>query len=206
MREVLHLTPADARNVPWRNGRGTTAELASWPRGASFERGEFDWRVSKARIADDGPFSRFPEHDRVLVVLDGKGVDLEHPGEAPRARLRPLEPYCFRGDWRTEARLVAGPVSDFNVLVRRGAWEASVEVVALGTRRALEALSGGHAFVHVARGKVRARVVGEEEPKDLAPGDSLWVAEARSGEEIELCGRSPDCTFLLVRVSAGDSD
>lgn len=202
MRAVRHLTALDARTVPWKNGRGTTAELAVWPDGASFERGDFEWRVSKARIVEDGPFSRFEEHDRVLVVLDGAGVDLVHPGVAARARVRALEPYRFRGDWPTEAHLVRGPVSDFNVLVRRGAWEANVEVVVLGTRRTRETIAAGHAFVHVASGRATARAVGEEDAFELATGDSLWIAGARADEEIDLVGRDSKCTFLLTRLVA----
>ena len=49
-REILHQTSADSRRVPWRNGRGTTEELAIWPAGATLERGDFDWRISKARV------------------------------------------------------------------------------------------------------------------------------------------------------------
>lgn len=202
MRAVRHLTPADARTLPWKNGRGTTAELAIWPDGASFEQGDFEWRVSKARIAEDGPFSRFEEHDRVLVVLDGAGVDISHPGVAARARVRPLEPYRFRGDWPTEARLVGGPVSDFNVLFRRGDWEAIVEVVALGGRRTRETLAAGHAFVHVASGRATVRAVGEEDAFDLRAGDSLWIAGARADEEIDFAGRDPKCTFVLTRLAA----
>src|SRR5687767_10413887 len=41
MLEVVHLHPADARLVPWKNGRGVTRELALWPEGASLERGDF---------------------------------------------------------------------------------------------------------------------------------------------------------------------
>ncbi len=203
MRAVHLLTPADARLVPWKNGRGKTAELAVWPPGSSFERGDFDWRISKARIAEDGIFSRFEEHDRILVVLDGAGVDLSHPGLAPRTRVRALEPVRFRGDWPTEAHLPAGPVADFNVFVRRGAWDASVEVVALGLRRAREPFSGHHAFVHLAHGRARVRVVGEEEPLELSAGDSVWVSEVGGEEEIDLVGLDAQCTFLLTRVVAG---
>lgn len=202
MRAVHLLTPADARLVPWKNGRGTTAELAVWPRGASFERGDFDWRISKARIVEDGPFSCFADHDRILVVLEGAGVDLSHPGFAPRTRLRALEPQHFRGDWPTEAHLPAGPVSDFNVFVRRGTWEANVEVVTLGRRRTREAFSARHAFVHLASGRARVRVVGEEEPFELAAGDSVWVSDAEGEEEIDLAGIESKCTFLLTRISA----
>ncbi|MBM3986021.1 MAG: hypothetical protein FJ296_10095, partial [Planctomycetes bacterium] len=72
------LRAADARRVPWRNGRGVTEELALAPPGASFERGDFDWRVARATVAQAGPFSAFPGFERVLVVVQGAGLRLEH--------------------------------------------------------------------------------------------------------------------------------
>src|SRR5262245_5272313 len=116
--EVVHLTPADARSVPWKNGRGATRELALWPAGASFERAEFDWRISTAPVDEPGPFSAFPGLARILVVTEGAGFVLVHGGDAPRARVRRLEPYRFDGAWPTTAELPHGPVTDFNVLFR----------------------------------------------------------------------------------------
>jgi environmental stress-induced protein Ves len=200
MRAVLHLGPRDARRVPWKNGRGVTEELAIWPAAASFERNDFDWRISKARVEVDGPFSSFEHHDRILVVTDGDGLVIGHGASAPRARIRRLEPYRFRGDWTTSAELTRGAVADFNVLTRRDAVEASVEALTLGARRTRESFGPGHAFVHVLRGRATARAVGEEEPFELGPADSLWIRDARGEEELDLAGGGPDCTLLVVRL------
>lgn len=202
MRAVLHLSPGDARRVPWKNGRGVTEELALWPASASFERGDFDWRISKAKIDEDGPFSMFAQHDRILVVTDGDGLVLSHASSAPRARIRRLEPHRFRGDWSTSAALTHGAVADFNVLARRDAIDASVEALTLGTRRTRESFGPGHAFVHVLRGKAVARAVGEEEPFELGAAHSLWIQDARAEEEVDLAGATPDCTLLVVRLGA----
>lgn len=200
MREVLQLNAADARRVPWKNGRGVTEELALAPDGATFERGDFDWRISKAGIDADGAFSSFPGFERILVVTHGEGLVLDHGADAHRARLRPLEPLRFSGDWSTHAALVRGPVRDFNVLFRRDVVEASVEVLRLGRRRALETADAPDVFAFMVGGTCRARVTGEEEAFELASGDSLWVREARAHDELELAGSAPDCVVLLVRV------
>ncbi|MBK7876275.1 MAG: HutD family protein [Planctomycetes bacterium] len=199
-REVLHLGPDDARRVPWKNGRGVTEELVLFPDYASFERGDFDWRVSKAAVDADGAFSSFPGFERILVVTRGEGLVLTHGDEASRARLRALDPYRFSGDWSTVGTLVRGAVSDFNVIFRRDVVEAQVEVLRLGRRRALETADAPHVFVHALAGGVTARVTGEEEPFELDEGDSLWVREARASEELELAGASEGCVVLLVRV------
>ena len=50
--------------APWKNGGGTTTEVAVFPAGASFD--DFGWRISIADIARGGPFSQFPGIDRTL--------------------------------------------------------------------------------------------------------------------------------------------
>ena len=186
--------------MPWKNGRGVTRELALWPSGASLERLDFDWRLSAAPVDEPGPFSRLPGYERILVVTEGAGCELVHGADAPRARLRRLEPYRFAGAWATAAELPYGPVADFNVIFAPDRVQASVEPVALGARRLREALGPGHAFLHVLAGALDVRVTGEEEPFELGPGDSLWVRGARSGEELELVGRERGAEALLVTL------
>lgn len=202
MREILHLTPADARRVPWRNGRGVTEELAIAPDGASFERGDFDWRVSRARVVEDGPFSAFPGFERILVVTAGAGLVLSHGDDAPRARLRALEPHLFSGDWTTRAELVSGPVADFNVVFRRGAVDASVEVLRLGRRRALATVGPGDALLCVVAGALAARAVREEEPYELDEGDSLLLRGLTGEEELDLVGADAATAAVVVRCLA----
>jgi environmental stress-induced protein Ves len=114
----------DHRVVPWKNGRGSTIEIAVEPPDGSVQRG-FDWRLSMATIDEDGPFSSFPGVDRVLVVLDGE-VDLVSP-EAT-ARLGKHAVACFPGEREITARVRRGPVRDVNVMVRRSAFTCDPEV------------------------------------------------------------------------------
>jgi environmental stress-induced protein Ves len=198
-REVRYFCASEARLVPWRNGRGTTRELAIGPAGASFERGDFDWRISTATLAESGPFSDFAGFERVLVITSGDGLIVEHGSAAPRARLRRMEPYRFSGDWPTRGELVAGPVADFNVLARRGQFVAEALAVELGARTLREALGEDLVFVHVLARAV-ARVSGEEEPFELAAGDSLAVTGATRHDEVEIAGKHDACGVIVVRL------
>lgn len=103
--------------VPWRNGAGSTREVAIEPPTASVATG-FAWRVSIAGVAADGPFSTFPGVDRSLWLLRGAGMELEVDG----ARMRldgPLQRIQFAGEQHVSARLLAGPTEDLNVMVSR---------------------------------------------------------------------------------------
>jgi len=198
MREVLQLAAADARTVPWKNGQGSTRELALWPPGA-VEHGAYDWRISRAEVAAGGPFSSFPGYERVLTVLLGPGLVLEHGERAPRARLRRLEPYRFDGDWPTTAELAGGPIQDLNVIARQGLVRARVQALALGARRTRETLEDPQAFLHVVAGKLGARVTGEERAFELLAGDSLWLRGLTGGEELDLVGLA-GCELCLVSL------
>jgi len=198
-REIELRTAAMSRRVAWRNGRGSTDELAMWPPGSSFERADFDGRISKARIEEDGPFSAFPGFERILVVTDGAGLVLIH-GDDRRTRLRALEPYRFDGALETRAELTAGAVSDFNVFTRRGACRADVEALRLGLRRTRTSVGPGDAFVHVILGAALVRVPREEEPFELTGGESVWARGLTVEEEFEIAGLSAEAVVLVVRI------
>jgi environmental stress-induced protein Ves len=107
----------DLVRVPWKNGGGTTAEVAAFPEGSGFE--TFGWRVSMADVASDGPFSLFPGIDRTLIVVKGDGIELDVEGIAyPLDRVSPK--LSFSGDDVTIGRLLSGPIRDLNVMTRRG--------------------------------------------------------------------------------------
>ncbi|RWE75319.1 HutD family protein [Mesorhizobium sp.] len=119
------LRAADYRVMPWKNGGGTTTEIAVSPDGAGLD--EFDWRVSMARVETSGPFSSFAGIDRTLSVLEGEGIVLDIAGQ-PLARLTAdSAPLAFAGDVPTSAALIGGPITDLNVMTRRGRMAHAVE-------------------------------------------------------------------------------
>ncbi len=103
--------------APWKNGGGSTTELAIAPPGASIDK--FDWRISLATIAADGPFSQFGGVDRSLALVDGAGVwlDIDQDGRFELSEEEPL--IEFAGESHVSATLSGGPTTDFNVMTRR---------------------------------------------------------------------------------------
>lgn len=112
--------------TPWKNGGGTTREIAADPPGAGFD--SFGWRLSVAEVERDGPFSAFPGIDRTIVLLRGAGMRLRDLGRGDEHALTTAGvPHAFAGEASIEAKLVDGATSDFNVMTRRGRWSATVE-------------------------------------------------------------------------------
>lgn len=113
--------------TPWKNGGGVTREIVCQPPGAGMD--SFDWRVSIAHIASDGPFSRFEQVDRVITLLEGAGVRLHsRDGTVDHWLDRPWEPFSFSGEAPVQGDLIAGDCHDFNVMTRRGRCRAQVVV------------------------------------------------------------------------------
>lgn len=113
--DIVLLDYADYRVMPWKNGGGTTREV--FAHGAT-ESG-FDWRLSIADVASDGPFSSFAGYARSILLLDGRGMRLRFDG-ADEVRIdEPFRPFDFDGGANTVCTLIDGPVRDFNIMSAR---------------------------------------------------------------------------------------
>lgn len=101
---------------PWKNGGGSTTELAVSPPGATLD--EFSWRISLATIAQSGPFSVFEGIDRTLALVEGAGVRLDIDDRP--VRLEAASPVVeFAGEAVVRATVIEGVTTDFNVMTRR---------------------------------------------------------------------------------------
>jgi uncharacterized protein len=190
---TLHrFNSAQLLRTPWKNGGGTTREIISIPRGATLD--TFVWRVSIADVSTSGPFSVFKGVERVLVLLEGDGVELRGADGRVIHRLdTPLVPFTFSGDDEITSSLLAGPSVDFNVMTRRSA--AHVDVRVVRTREELAAHSSGVLFV--ARGGWTVSATGHE-PIRFEPGDGCWW----DGESVA-CRATPessDAVLLAVGI------
>lgn len=114
------------RRMRWKNGGGETAEIAVFPEGAGLD--GFGWRISMAKVEAGGPFSAFPEVDRTLSILEGEGIVLDIEGRQPVTLTSASAPYRFAADAATNAELLGGPVTDLNVMTRRGRYQHKVSV------------------------------------------------------------------------------
>jgi len=124
--------------APWKNGGGSTRELAVSPPGTQLD--NFDWRISVAAITADGAFSVFPGIDRSLVLLEGESVRLTLNG-ARTVLLDAANPMLwFPGEAQVDAR-VNGATLDFNVMTRRSRCRHQLETLAAPCRLARRSTS-----------------------------------------------------------------
>jgi uncharacterized protein len=169
------LCAKDYKRMPWKNGGGETVEIAIFPEKASLA--DFDWRVSMATVATDGPFSSFPGIDRTLSILQGKGMRLMIEGRGPALMTGETAPLPFPADVATSATLVDGPIVDLNVMTRRGRLTHSVQRLALDHPHRAKNL-GGTILVLCHGGAVR--LTASDATADLAAGDTAVLTGAAS--------------------------
>jgi uncharacterized protein len=122
---------------PWKNGGGTTRDIAVSPPGASLD--TFDWRLSLAQVDRDGPFSRFDNVDRTLVLLSGAMTLHERERRIDLVR---NEPFAFEGERAIEATVAGGSTLDFNVMTRRGRASHTARRESFSTQAHIETRAG----------------------------------------------------------------
>lgn len=198
---VRLLGPEDARRMPWKNGAGTTRELAIHPPGAGLDGTPFLWRISIADVAADGPFSAFPGYDRSIMLVAGQGMQLSTSGEAPVRLAACYQPWRFSGDTATHCHLLSGPVRDFNVMSRRGVIEHRCDVISGGASEAIWVRASQTLFCHCLHGNLIAKIAGLAE-WNLNAGQSLWLPASTSGEtaHVALVPNSPQTVAMLVTL------
>lgn len=144
------ITPAQWQTQRWQNGGGITHQLCR----QDDEHGLL-WRLSIAEVASDGPFSQFDNIDRIIMLLDGAGFSLLGVGAKPQVIKTPLKPFAFAGESDIYCTLQKGAVRDFNLMTRRSALQADLQVLTIGKEGQSEALST-QTLLYIASGSVTA--------------------------------------------------
>ncbi len=144
-REPLGLVRFDERPAtPWRNGRGSTREIASRLLGVVGP--DFVWRLSVAEITDDCEFSTFPGVERIATLVEGDGLTLTVDGAT--STLSRYESLAFDGEAQTYARPIDGPVRIVNVMTKVNRMSAQVRVEDLSDGRPIT-VAGAKVFVQL---------------------------------------------------------
>lgn len=192
----MKILPASGhKRMPWKNGGGETIEISVFPEGASLS--EFDWRVSMATVASDGPFSTFPGIDRTLSILEGNGMTLLIDGRDPARLTEADAPLAFPADVVTSASLIDGTIVDLNVMTRRGRLEHHVRRLAVEGERSLTS-DAATTMLFCHRGAVT--LDGRGQTLDLSAGDAVTFSGPLS---LTLKAPAP-CELFFIEIDTAD--
>lgn len=172
------LGPADYRRAPWKNGGGETVDIAG-----AFEPGAdpggwsgMIWRLGRTRIERPGPFSDLSGYDRVLGVIEGRGLLLHAPDAETIGVRQPFRAVRFPGERRIESALEAGGVGVLNLMGDRRL--VTIDLAFL-TASAATALGPGTVVLYAPRGGASFSIAGravtleEDHAVRLEPDDTL---------------------------------
>jgi uncharacterized protein len=117
---------SDLKEGRWRNGQGVSWEIASHKQAGA---ADFSWRFAKARIEHNVPFSIYPGMDRIFMMIEGDGMDLEFAGGQILLVHEKFVPHTFSCDVPLNCKLVGGPSLDLNLFTSREEYNAYCEVI-----------------------------------------------------------------------------
>ncbi len=158
---------------------GNTRELAIYPEKAKYLDRDFLWRLSSADSdLEESSFTKLPDYDRILMVLDGSVV-LAY-GEERTASLSAFEYDAFDGAVKTKC--FGKLIKDYNLIYRKGC-KGRMELVEL-TEQAQPVASrfeGSRCLgLYSAEGYAVVTAGGET---DMVKTDEQMVIELQPGEE-----------------------
>lgn len=192
--KITKFTAEDYKVMPWKNGGGSTTELAIFPDEGNLHE-PFTWRISIAQLTGSGPFSAFPGYDRVIIQLTGSPMRISHK-EGGSRELQLLRPYRFRGEWTTQADLTSA-AQDFNVMVRRDSASAEAECVTLHAGAIIERRSSEIAFLYVWSGSASLEMMGKA-ATTFREGESILI-EGTRGQTLALKGNSAQVIMVSIQ-------
>ena len=161
---------------------GNTRELAIYPASAEYLDRDFLWRLSSADSdKEESSFTKLPDYDRILMVLDGNVV-LAH-GEERSVNLGAWESDAFDGAIKTKC--FGQLKKDYNLIYRKGT-RGRMELIELtgeGQQVACSAEGSRSIGLYSAEGYT---VVSAGGVTDMVKEGQQMVIELEPGEEISL--------------------
>lgn len=119
------MMPSEYKNMPWKNGLGTTLEIKRRD-----DQYGLRFRISKASVVVHGLFSDFTGLHRILVLLSGNGMTLTHQNlNRSQSMHNALDIALFSGGDKTFAKLKNGTIEDLNIMVRETDTQANVSTI-----------------------------------------------------------------------------
>lgn len=129
---ITLLDPTGYLRTPWKNGGGTTVDIAF---------SDDVWRFGRTPIVKPGPFSDYTGYDRVQVLVAGSGLVLDTPQGEIDVR-QPFRPVRFAGETPITSRLEAGPVEVVNLIGLRA--QVKIDIAVLDEGHTLHLEPGTH--------------------------------------------------------------
>jgi environmental stress-induced protein Ves len=165
--------------MPWRNGQGTTLEIAREPGNGP----DFAWRLSLAKLERSCNFSSYPGYRRALVLVCGEDLRLTFWRHGSRLLASRGHSVRFDGSWRTRCAVPAR-CTDLSLIVRDGSGTGrsivrAPRLLRVNSNRRLLVPRGLYTALMPLCGTVAVANSAGSRPRLLRPLDTLLLSPAR---------------------------
>ncbi|OUS39624.1 hypothetical protein A9R01_00820 ['Osedax' symbiont bacterium Rs2_46_30_T18] len=159
--KVRLYTAADFTEQRWKNGRGSTIELAKGSDYAPADK--HSWRLSIATLTENGSYSNFCGFQRTQVMLEGDSVQLDF-ASAKQIQLHKMSQASFGGDEAVSCALASKrPATMFNLMTARDYLQHSVEIVSDCGPLADDSSAADLLFVYALQAGLTVQVAGHSQ-------------------------------------------
>jgi environmental stress-induced protein Ves len=184
---------------PWKNGGGVTREVIRFPRSSDLH--DFHLRISIADVHSSGPFSLFPDHDRMIIQLTGLPMTLRSASLDSPIHLSVNQPFYFSGATNIHCD-IESPTTDYNLMVHKRFLHASTEILAPSEVTIQRSVSAQEiAVIFALRDTVDIEFAGRPFAT-LRQWDSIWLNNAGSSDvslSLSLSNRSSAVLHVVTK-------
>lgn len=177
------LRSSERVTTPWKNGGGTTTEIAIEPSNASLAENNFLWRLSSAELKNAGSFSLFPSYNRYLTLIEGKECILHINEKEEFACLHKGEIFHFSGDSRVVCELPAGHCKDVGLIYQKDKVNAGMNLISINTKPRSFTMKSEAAIFFLISGDVQASIYPGEYKYTLHKYDAVHLKQQSEGAE-----------------------
>jgi uncharacterized protein len=142
-------------SMPWRNGTGTTRQIAREPAQAE----AFAWRLSVASLTASGPFSSYPGYQRAVALVEGRGFRLVIKDARAQVLCARGEHALFAGAAQTDCELLDGPCTDLSLMVREPGRINAIAQLHIDGEQMLQVSRGTMQALFVLQGAIECRAL-----------------------------------------------
>ena len=175
------LTPSQYQKQLWKNGKGSTAEIAISPVGAIFPADPFLWRLSSAELTEACAFSQFQNYSRYLALFKGQSMGLKFGQEIQERLLKAGEVMDFSGSDSASCTLPEGPVTDLGLIIDPKKVRADFKIFQFRNKPRSIRTEGSDFLIFTIQGSIIATVYPGEERLTLKTGETLRVSTLDHG-------------------------
>ncbi|MBT4289789.1 MAG: hypothetical protein HOD92_20885 [Deltaproteobacteria bacterium] len=171
---------------------GTTTQLYIYPKQATYQKLNFDFRLSSARVEiEESTFTKLKGISRIIMVLEGETF-LTHK-QRDTVYLKKFNIDHFEGDWDTSSK---GKVVDFNLMLNQN-YEGNLSHLILTKNRSQpvqQTNKNGSLIIYLYQGLVY--VIAGEKEITMGAGDTLVLNSTKDKGNINI--NAPEASVLII--------